>query len=1529
MASSFSQPQEHDGSVKVQVTFLASEWGSRKGGLSTINRELAIQLAKFPDVKVTFVLPKCSHESKKEAQCHCISIVEAERLAGYHEELDGLGFPPENLHVDLVVGHGVKLGRQAQVIRKSHKCKWVQVLHIDPEKLGMHKFYENLVSKGGQKHHDEVQLCLMADLVVGVGPKVTEAYCKYLGWCKKSQDVFEFTPGVFADFFSVEKALEERKHLSVLVFGRGDDEDFELKGFDIAGRSVAPLHDTGLVFVGAPDGKEQEIAKRLLDLGIPKGRLTVRGFKEREALKREFCEADLVLMPSRAEGFGLTGLEALSAGLPVIVSKNSGFGEALDSVPFGSSFVIDPEDPSAWTEAIKGIWNKDRQKRFDEAKVLRDSYAKKYSWSGQCEKLLKKMFSLLENEEGAFGRSQLSVQEGVERRSTSIEDITGSSVNDEDIQRGMKKKRNGQDKTGSSLKQTWSLIKSVISYKHSSYGPTAMKDKRDSSVETHVSSKSKQLHYQVSGKFTNKNEASGPYKPYDASGGSQIAVQERVERRGASIEDRTVTPPEINLRGPMALEAYNRALTEGKTRVRRIPIMLIGQDRTGKTSLKKSLQGLRFNPDEDNTVGIDVDPSYFKVTTEIWKIGEKDQAANKEEMAASFEHHVARVVVENLRKQELTSEVKTMNKLKDLESSPTISTEAAQIVSESNEIPEDHQGLSTAIIHDQVGSSADSFLTTGIETEDYAGSSKSSGAAHVVGGSRIFQTTENYPALTTARDNTVSSGMIPKEIETLIKKLRDKVDKVDSEDDIYSVLWDFAGQSVYYETHQLFLTSRAIYLLIYDLSRDPSESAQPVKRRGVFGKIEENSCTKTNLDYLDYWMTSVSSQSSRIKDHDLCSASTSTVLPKTLPPVFLVCTHSDQPFGGNDPSEIAINVYGSLKTKSYGEQLFHDVFKVDNTKSGGQEECAEVKRLRESILAVAMELPQTKEEIPIKWLKYEKALLGVLDEGHTWITIEHAKRIASEVCQIHDDQEFVTVLDFFHDQRIVIHFDDTVELNKLVVLDPQWLIDVFKAVISVKRYDEKESGLKDLWLKLESKGILDEKLLLHAWGQIAEEHDTFESLIAIMEKFSLLCSWSSSNEPCSKEYLVPSMLRWYPPQEITKLITSARLPSLFVKFESGQVPSNLFPRLVVQFLQWGRNEFWSRVNPHLYKNFARIYTAEDENYSVVLLCHSSLIEVVVHEGNVRSLKDDLQAVSGNSPGRQRDSFEVFCAREVFRQLVLLLECLRKEFYWLKRMKYQAGIICPVCCHKRLVNYCRTHHKQDCEQEECLHFITESELRNLNQHITCTRSAVAVSNKVYTKEFTAWFASPREETTADANGGRLSCSRRESEDKSVTLPGNVIESLVSPSCDPKEIVLQLKENFHLDQTDLEKPTPETTRMIRCFAETAKDSNQIDVVKHLREITPAGTTGPLLPGKLDICSIPVETIRKLTIDLTVTDWQVVAERVGLRANEIKFLDMRYPNPSEAALTFVAQYHGMNVDYLYDVLTECGMPMLADIL
>ena len=389
----FQEQDQPDSCSKVKVTILASEWGSSKGGLSTLSREVALQLARFPEVQITVLLPRCSEGAKNQALNHNVTVVEATPLPGF-EELDWLSFPPEDLQIDIVVGHGIKLGHQAQVIRKFKNCQWVQMVHTDPEELGMFKTYDKPISKGEEKHKTEVKLCEMADLVVGVGPKLSQAFRSYLVGFQEC--VHDFTPGVFDEFVSVTQSPDERQHCSVLVFGCGDDEDFELKGFDIAGKAIAKLPETRLVFAGAPDGKHEEIAKKLSECGVRKRCLRVRGFvQSREELKRLFQEVDLVLMPSRTEGFGLTGLEALSAGLPVIVSKNSGFGEALCKVPFGSSFVIDSEDPDEWATAIKEIWNKDRQGRLEEAEILRTSYGKKYNWAKQCRDLLEKMISIV------------------------------------------------------------------------------------------------------------------------------------------------------------------------------------------------------------------------------------------------------------------------------------------------------------------------------------------------------------------------------------------------------------------------------------------------------------------------------------------------------------------------------------------------------------------------------------------------------------------------------------------------------------------------------------------------------------------------------------------------------------------------------------------------------------------------------------------------------------------------------------------------------------------------------------------------------------------------------------------------------------------------------------------------------------------------------------------------------------------------------------------------------------------------------
>ena len=401
-ASRSTSREDHESNLgspsswKLRVTLLSSEWRSTKGGLSTINRELAIQLAKHPSVEVSVYLPECSEDDKRVATTHNVHLIEAEKMPGLGPDL-WLSCLPEDHAVDCVIGHGAVLGRQVQIIKRHHHCKWIQVVHTSPEELGMYKEYEEHISRAEEKHQVEVELCKLADQVVAVGPKLADAFSGYLRPCGKDQDVLNLTPGIFSEFADVSQATEERNSFNVLVFGRGDNEDFQLKGYDIAAQAIAELKDMTykLVFVGATRGEEEKVAKKLVEQGIDPSQLKVRRFNEsREKLADLFCEVDLAVMPSRTEGFGLAALEALSAGLPVLVSGNSGLGEALKEVPHGSSYVVESENPKDWANAIKSVREKNRRIRLREAKILQGDYAEMYSWQNHCNRLVSGMFAI-------------------------------------------------------------------------------------------------------------------------------------------------------------------------------------------------------------------------------------------------------------------------------------------------------------------------------------------------------------------------------------------------------------------------------------------------------------------------------------------------------------------------------------------------------------------------------------------------------------------------------------------------------------------------------------------------------------------------------------------------------------------------------------------------------------------------------------------------------------------------------------------------------------------------------------------------------------------------------------------------------------------------------------------------------------------------------------------------------------------------------------------------------------------------------
>ena len=388
----------------LKVTLLGSEWNSSEGGLSTLNRELAIYLSKHPKVEVTLLVPEgvCKDEEKREAGSYEITIVEAKEQTGY-DPLDWLNFPPTDLSIDVIIGHGKKLGRQVQGIRnfaQFKNCKWVQVVHTAPEDLGKFKDYTNPTSKGERKHQVEVDLCKRADLVMPVGPRLTELYSSYLQRYKKEMDVFSFTPGLFErEFGDLEQGANNNANFKVLIFGRGDKEDFDLKGYNIAAKAFTDPRlerkPYELVFVGAPEGKLDEIRRRLLQCGIAERQLTVRTFlQNRDEIKDLLCEVDLTIMPSKSEGFGLVALEALSAGLPILVGSMTGFAKALEKILHGCSCIVNSDDPAEWAKEIEGVRVR-YEMRLKEIRALKTSYGEMYNWKEQCDALVERIWRVV------------------------------------------------------------------------------------------------------------------------------------------------------------------------------------------------------------------------------------------------------------------------------------------------------------------------------------------------------------------------------------------------------------------------------------------------------------------------------------------------------------------------------------------------------------------------------------------------------------------------------------------------------------------------------------------------------------------------------------------------------------------------------------------------------------------------------------------------------------------------------------------------------------------------------------------------------------------------------------------------------------------------------------------------------------------------------------------------------------------------------------------------------------------------------
>ena len=393
----------------IDVVFLCDEWKSSKGGLSTFNREFAINLAETTagSMKIHCYVSNSDDRDREDAEQHGVNLITARSVPGSADPLECLKFPPSQLpKPHLVIGHGRKLGSPAYFLAQSTKCKWIQFVHVYCEDLGKYKesatAAEDTIEENEKKHKMEIELCKAADAVVAVGSRLQQNYSRNL----PTVEVEIITPGIFEKFscelqFAAHRSI---KNFHVFLFGRATFEDLSLKGYDIIANAIGSLgKNFKLIFVGSPPGEHEKVEQWFLDnTRINRNQLTIRGYcNNPEELKTMFYQSDLVALPSRTEGFGLVALEAISAGVPVLVSGESGIAEALREVEGGNTVIVESdEDVDEWAQRIIETSAESAKEREANAKRLRENYRKVYSWRTECARFRRMIENVMKTANG-------------------------------------------------------------------------------------------------------------------------------------------------------------------------------------------------------------------------------------------------------------------------------------------------------------------------------------------------------------------------------------------------------------------------------------------------------------------------------------------------------------------------------------------------------------------------------------------------------------------------------------------------------------------------------------------------------------------------------------------------------------------------------------------------------------------------------------------------------------------------------------------------------------------------------------------------------------------------------------------------------------------------------------------------------------------------------------------------------------------------------------------------------------------------
>ena len=366
-------------------------------------------------------------------------------------------------------------------------------------------------------------------------------------------------------------------------------------------------------------------------------------------------------------------------------------------------------------------------------------------------------------------------------------------------------------------------------------------------------------------------------------------------------------------------------------------------------------------------------------------------------------------------------------------------------------------------------------------------------------------------------------------------------------------------------------------------------------------------------------------------------------------------SHGDDQQVREHKYDIKKKVSAEYENKAFAH-LIGEGFIVNNKSAGrGDSEDPTFKEIRKEVHHFTSQSSITIAT-PVAWVLFRKVLQKVAITQPV-LTYDEALEVAIS-CSI-SPVAFKSVLKFYHDVAVFLHYDHIPSLKDYVIASPQWLVKQLAKLLALEGFEEVHKPA--LWKPLREKGILVEPLYTEVWkGNGLPE----KSIMDLLEKCLLAAPIDTKHKVHrfpGVEYFVPSALPLCMGDQLDAFPSDeVKRTSLYLVFSTDYVPPGYLTRLATALSK--KNKCHISFSHGIYRNRFTFLFGDEKNMldEVTIILHVLSIKI--------NISRSVHRKSHNLP------FSLTC-HEVINTI---LTCSSDIKEWLPSIEISTAFACDKC-----------------------------------------------------------------------------------------------------------------------------------------------------------------------------------------------------------------------------------------------------------